>query len=201
MSLTKKFSTKLDELLARRTNDIRLLVVPSGVGRHKKFSRNIRDKLVDELLSIASEILIKRDAKKEFEKVIRKQKLKKISGHGHRDRGHKLIAWAERQFGSGGPIVYSFWKRKRCLYIGKGASWKRLMNYKRSVYLVKATDIEVFGIRGKSHLGKPECLAKHIFQPCDNEIEPAKNKWGKACPICERHDQMREGIKFLFAMK
>jgi hypothetical protein len=84
--------------------------------------------------------------------------------------------------------------------VGKGKSWRRLRSYDRSAYL-HAQCIEVFEITSKSQLGKAECLATHLFEPRDQKVKPAKVKWGKACPICRKHDDVRDKLKTLFKMK
>jgi len=199
MSLTNQFSKKLDDLWKRRTVEVRALVIPRDIGQPKKFSSVIKKQLIDDLLECATTILVKKEGKKEFNRVTSKRKLRKINGHGLLDRGNKLVKWAKFEFN--GPIVYAFWRRQKCLYVGKGASWKRLRNYKKSAYLRDASHIEVFGIHGKSHLGKAECLAAHLFNPRDNEYKPAKFIWGKVCPICEKHDQIYDELHLLFKMR
>ncbi len=110
-----------------------------------------------------------------------------------------LLEWAESNLN--GPIVYSFWKGKKCLYVGKGDSWERLRNYVKSAYMLKGSCIEVFLVNGKSHLGKAECLAIHFFNPRDNRKDAAKEKWGKECPICRKHDIIRDELNSLFKMR
>jgi len=67
--------------------------------------------------------------------------------------------------------------------------------------LLQATCAEVFCVAGQSQLGKAECLATHLFNPRDNKMKASKVKWGKACPICKKHDQVRRDLKALFKMK
>ncbi|HUT58966.1 MAG TPA: hypothetical protein VNA25_14050 [Phycisphaerae bacterium] len=85
--------------------------------------------------------------------------------------------------------------------MGKGLTWRRLRRYDKSAYLKDATRLEVFLIKGKSQLAKAECLATHMFRPRDNRMKPAKAKWGKACPICKKHDLIRRELATLFRMK
>lgn len=199
MSLAKQFSKKLDDLWRRRTAELRALVIPRATGQPKRFSKSMREKLIDEILEYATRILVKKEGTKEFNTVVRRRALKGIKGRGLRDRGNKLISWAEDNFR--GPIVYAFWNKKKCLYVGKGRNWKRLKDYKKSAYLNEAKQIEVFTIKSKSHLGKVECLAVHLFNPRDNEYKPAKSKWGKSCPVCEKHDHIYDDLHELFRIR
>jgi hypothetical protein len=199
MSLEKQFSNKLENLWKRRTSELRAIVIPKGVGQPAKFSRKVRDNLIGELLENASQILIKRDGRSEFSKVKSGRNLTKIKGHGILNRATKMLNWAESKLS--GPIVYSFWKRRKCLYVGKSKSWRRLKSYDKSIYLIEADCIEVFRITTKGNLGKAECLATHLFEPRYNKVMAAKTKWGKACPICRQHDRMRDELNNLFKLK
>jgi hypothetical protein len=199
MSLSKQFNRTLDDLWHRRTAELRALVVPRGQGQPLKFTKAIRRKHTDSLLAQATRILLKREGKKEFDRVVECRRLRKVRGRGLDERFNRLIEWAEQK--CSGPIVYVFWKRKKCLYAGKGTSWRRLRHYKKSAYLLQATDLEVFCISGKSQLPKAECLATHLFRPRDYEIRPARKRWGKACPICKKHDAVQESLTALFKMK
>jgi hypothetical protein len=199
MSLAKQFSKKLDILWKRRTAKIRDIVIPKKAGKPLGFAKKARDKNIGELLEIASDILVKRDGHSEFEKVKRHRHLTKIKGHGVNSRAKNMLAWAKSKLN--GPIVYSFWNGKKCIYVGKGKSWKRLKNYDKSIYLKEARIIEVFCINTQGNLGKAECLATHLFEPRDNKVKAAKTKWGKECPICRKHDQMREELTSLFKIR
>jgi len=110
-----------------------------------------------------------------------------------------MLDWAGSSLS--GPIVYGFWKGNRCLYIGKGGSWRRLKSYEKSAYLLQATRIKAFCIKTKSQLAKAECLATHLFNPRDKKMKPAKVKWGKKCPICRKHDEVRRQVQNLFRLK
>lgn len=201
MALSKQFSNKLDDLWKRRTNEVRKLVIQPSAGKPKKFTRSIRDVLIADLLEIATNILVSKEGNRELNKIVIRRKLRNISGNGLLARGDNLVDWAEEHFGTNEPIVYGFWHGKHCLYVGKGKGWKRLRDYRKSAYLVQATNIEVFSIKGKSQVAKAECLAKHVFLPRDNVVKPAKVKWGKSCPVCEKHDSIRDEMNYLFAMK
>lgn len=195
MALTKQFSTKLQSLWNRRTANLRGVIIPPGSGKTPKFNKTIRDQIVTDLLEVASEILIKRDARQEFKEVIKKRYLKKLSGRGVGQKAERLLEWAKENLS--GPIVYAFWRGSRCLYVGKGSSRTRLSNYQKSIYLSQADSVEIFCVKTAGNLGKAECLATHLFLPRDNKIKVAKKKWGRECPVCSRHDYIRDQLNHL----
>jgi len=81
-------------------------VTPQGVGHPKVFTKQVREKYINELLETASAILLKRNGHKEFAKTVDSRHLKHIAGHGLIARGDDLLAWAEAKLH--GPIVYVF---------------------------------------------------------------------------------------------
>lgn len=199
MALSKQFTNKLDQLWHRRTAALRAGVVPHGRGKVLGFTKKLREKIVGELLGIATRIIVRRVAKKSLSSIVERRHLHFVAGHGLLKRGDDLVAWAKRKLD--GPIVYVFWHGKRCLYVGKGLTWNRLRGYRKSAYLVQATRIQVFQLRSKSLLARAECLAIHMFHPRDNKVKAAKVKWGKACPVCEKHDLVRHDLRGLFKMR
>lgn len=198
MALAKQFSRKLDQLWKRRIAEFRSLVIPTH-GAILKFTRKRRDKVIKEVVGIASRIVLKREGHREFDKVVTQRRLRMIKGRGLLQRGDNLVRWARETLR--GPIIYAFWRKRKCLYVGKGASWRRLRNYRKSAYMLEATCVEVFQIAGKSQLAKAECLATHKFDPRDIKADPAEVRWGKTCPVCEKHDQIRSELRSIFRMK
>lgn len=100
-----------------------------------------------------------------------------------------------------GPIIYSFWKGSRCLYVGKGKSYRRLSAYKGHHYLTVADSLKVWRVKSKNKVPSAECLAVHLFRPRFNENKPAKVKWGKKCPVCRSHDELKEDLDSLLRLK
>lgn len=196
MSYTNQFASRLDRLWERRTAELRRAVIPAGRGALPRFTPTLRKRCVAELLDIASTILVARDAKKEFRGIVTGRKLFHIRGRGLNDRGKRLCDWVYAELE--GPVVYAFWRGDRCLYVGKGRTPSRLYGYNRSAYLISADCLEVYFVRGRSYLGQAECLATHRFEPRDNKSKPARVRWGKECPICKKHDFIRDELDGLF---
>ncbi len=193
------FLTQLDNLWLRRTATLRALVSPRGVGQPPKFSRTVRDRLIGEILEDATSVLINDHGHAAFTRVTSSRHLRQIRGRGLLERGRNLLSWADNELN--GPIIYVFWRGRKCLYVGKSSSPRRLWDYEKSAYLIQATCLEVFHVPRVSELGEAECLATHLFGPRDQKIQPSREKWGKKCPICQRHDAIREELQALFRMK
>lgn len=199
MALKTAFLHVLDDAVERRTYQLRRLVVSSDHGAPKQYTKAIRDRLKKRILRAASAVLVDEYADDEFAKVVSKRRLRFIKGFGITDRFNRLYRWAEQKFD--GPIVYAFWRGKRCLYVGKGKSYRRIKHYEKSVYLWHARALEVWQIKSRSQLPRAECLAIHLFRPRDNkQKKAAKVKWGKACPICKRHDEVASATSSLLRL-
>jgi hypothetical protein len=200
LALTKKFSRLLDDALERRTEYLRRLVVPSNQGAPKKYTKKVRDRLKKKLLLAASEVLVREHAAREFTKAIVRRRLRFITGFGYQDRFDRIYRWAKSKFH--GPVIYSFWRGKKCLYVGKGKSYRRLRHYEKSFYLWQADSLEMWQVTSESRLPRAECLAIHMFHPRDNkQKKAAKVKWGRKCPICKRHDEAASEISALLRLK
>jgi len=200
LALTKKFTRLLDDALERRTDYLRRLVVPGNQGAPKKYTKGIRDKLKRKLLLAASEVLVREHAWREFSKTTIERRLRFIGGFGIEDRFDKIFRWAQKKLQ--GPIVYAFWRGKKCLYVGKGKSYRRLRAYQKAIYLKEADSLEAWRIVTRSQLPRAECLAIHLYHPRDNkQKKAAKVKWGKSCPVCERHDEISSEISTLLKLK
>lgn len=198
MSLTKQFERKLDELWRRRIANIHSLV-RRRCGRRKTFSRKHREHGIRQLQQMATIILSREGARDELAEITVFRRQRRVRGRGLSERYQRLIDWADEHLT--GPIIYSFWRGKRCLYVGKGTSWHRLKSYRKSVYLKEATNLKVRGIRSRSVLAKAECLATHLFHPRDNAVKAARGKWSKSCPICSTHKMIRTELRALFSLK
>jgi len=195
----KKFRRLLSDLWARRTRNLLKAVAGSKVASKKKFSKPIRDRFVRRMLEAAHDTLVLRIGRKEYARLYHGRHRRHIRGYGFRNRYRRIRKWAERHLT--GPIVYSFWRNRRCLYVGKGATYKRLGAYKKSIYLKEATLLKVWRIRSLAMLPKAECLAVHLFQPRDNIIGPARLKKRHKCPVCKELRKIRRELRSLFRLK
>jgi len=192
MARLKQFDKKLHELWQRRIVHIESLV-RKRQGRPKSFTKKNRDKGIRELEEMADEIVTKQGAKAELTKITAYKKRRQIKGRGIANRYDRIIHWAEKKLP--GAIIYAFWKKKRCLYVGQGITWKRLRSYEKSIYLKEATLLKIIGVTSTSQIDKAECLSKHLYSPRDNKIDPAKTKWSKACPVCSTKTKTRTALK------
>jgi hypothetical protein len=198
VALVKQFDRQLLELWDRRSVYIKSLV-RTHHGRQKSFTRRLRDNRILELAEVADAILTRRIAKKELAKVTIRTMRKHILGHGIESRYRRLSMWVDEEID--GPHIYSFWRGNRCLYVGKGGTGVRLKSYAKSIYLKEASLVKVWRIAGTSNLGKAECLARHLFAPRDNKIDPAIRPWSKSCPVCEAKWEVWYELRSLFRLK
>ena len=161
MALVKQFDRELNNLWSRRIARLQSLI-RTRRGRLKSFTRKVKDTGIARVERIAIDILSRQGARAELSTITKYQRRHHVRGRGIRKRFATLIAWAEALTG---PVVYSFWKGRQCLYVGKGKSWTRLKGYEKSVYLRDATTVRVRGVTSPSHLAKAECLMRHLFDP------------------------------------
>ena len=197
MALGTQFHRKLDQLWGRRSARVKSLITPKA-GMPPKFSRSVRTQKIGELLDIASAILVRKFAKKEFQDTYSKRRLWRVKGRGVDGRGEALVRFARSLKG---PLIYVFWRGKQCLYVGKGKQNGRLAGYQRHYLLLQANAVEVFSIPARSQLPKAECLATHLFSPKRNRVKPARVRWGKKCPVCRRHDEIKQRLNQLFPLR
>ncbi|MBL9076005.1 MAG: hypothetical protein JNL08_00795 [Planctomycetes bacterium] len=196
MALHTQFHRKLDQLWKRKTATLRSLIKPKP-GMPLGFTRKTRDRMIGDLLELATQALLRRDARRSFKDAVVKRRLFHLRGRGRLARGESLASFAKTL---SGPIVYAFWRGRHCLYVGKGKRPSRLVSHRKS-YGREADSVEVYFVRSRSYLPKAECLATHLFQPRDLAMRPSRAAWGKNCPICSRHDRIRRELFGLFALR
>lgn len=196
MALHTQFHRKLDQLWKRQTENLRSLIQPKP-GKPLAFTRATRNRLIAQLLELATQFLLRRSARRTFQETYVKRRLFHLRGRGRLERGESLVTFARSL---SGPIVYVFWKGKHCLYVGKGKKPSRLVSHRKS-YGREADSVEVYLVRSRTSLPKAECLATHMFAPRDLAIRPSRVAWGKKCPVCALHDKIRRELFGLFAMR
>jgi hypothetical protein len=198
VAYTTQFRRLLEKTMKRRIDSVLRLIIPQP-GPPQKFNEKVKTRLQEEILSAASQILVRKRARHELKKLVDRRRLRFIKGHGIDDRHDKLVEWAAKNLKR--PIVYSFWGGKKCLYVGKGKNWKRLQAYKKSIYLKCADRLKALLVKTKSRLPSAECLVIHLHEPRYNAVKAAKVKWGKKCPICERHDELKDELDSLLRLR
>lgn len=194
MSMKGNFGRILEELWHRRTYEIRSELGLPSKGKPYAWSRQIRQEGIGELISLTTEILRKR-AHLELRKITSGRYSKFIRGRGDARRHDRLMRWAK---GIKGPILYSFWRGKELLYVGRGTSYRRLNHYRDHTLMRDADRILINTIKGRSQLPKAECLMIHLCEPKKNRIKATMMKYCKACPICKAHSFLKRELKILF---
>lgn len=200
MALSNQFVRKLDDLWHTRTANIRSLVTPRR-GPPRKFSKEFRENCIYELQELATKILLRSGVKREFRKVMLFSKMNRIGSLESRE-ADRLLVWA-KSLGKD-PTIFSFWKGKKCLYVGQAANFVARLNHyigAKSKYLNSGNTIKIFVLKRRSQLGQAECLAIHLLNPIENKVKAAHQAWGKSCRICEFHDFIRDELQSLFRMR
>jgi hypothetical protein len=198
MALRKTFERKLSTLLHRRTERLVGLIKPKR-GPRKDFTKRHREEGIAELQKLAEQILRKEVVPGRLKAITAGARRTMLGGRGLEERFKRMCAWAEQHLH--GPIIYSFWRGKRCLYVGKGGSWRRLRAYRRDILLQQATSLRVRMVAGKSHVAMAECMSIHMHDPKHNINQSSKPKYSKRCPICKTNREIRDELRALFRMK
>jgi len=198
VGLVKDFERQLDALWHRRTADLRYLL-HRRPGARKVHSKRHRDRGLKRVQSVAEEFFRRTRARGELRRITRGTRQRRIGGRGLTDRFRRIVEWAQKHLR--GPILYSFWRRRKCLYVGKEKSWRRLRAYRKSAYLREATKLKVRAITRKRDLPKAECLEIHLWQPRDNVVKAAKKRYARACPICADLRVLRSELRSLFRLR
>jgi len=198
MAFRKTFERKLSTLLHRRIDPLVRLIKPKR-GPQKVFTKRHREDGIAELQELAEQILRKAVVPGRLKEITSGSRRTMLRGRGIDDRFKQMCAWAEQSLR--GPIIYSFWRGKRCLYVGKGGSWRRLRSYRRHILLQEATSLRVRMVAGKSHVAMAECMSIHLHNPKHNINQSSKPKYSKRCPICKTNREIRDELRSLFRMK
>ena len=198
MALRKTFERTLTTLLHRRTDRLVGLIKPKR-GPRKDFTKRHREDGIAELQNLAEQILRKDVVPGRLKAITAGTRRTMLGGRGIEERFKRMCVWAEQNLH--GPIIYSFWRGKRCLYVGKGGSWRRLRAYRRDILLQQATSLRVRMVSGKSHVAMAECMSIHMHDPKHNINQSSKPKYSKRCPICKTNREIRDELRALFRMK
>jgi hypothetical protein len=198
VALTTQFERKLNDLMHRRVAHL-LALVRNRQGRPKVFTKRRREQAIREIEALAAEVLRRRLARPRLDAVTERSPRHAIRGRGLEARFKHMSRFAKERLR--GPIIYSFWRGNRCLYVGQGKSPARLGTYRKSAYLREATSLRVRMIRSRSHLTTAECLSVHLFEPRDNLVKAARRKYSKSCPICRATKEIRKELLDLLRLR
>lgn len=204
MARVKQFETKLQSLFRRRTAWLRSSVGRKKLGRAPIFSKDIVEKKLKELESVARSILIDRRGKSAFKNSYNN----KHSWHPKRGKGHGIPAkkenfdrWYEKDVKSRN-CVYVFWSKRRCLYVGRTQRGKgRARAHFEKYWFSRTTRIDIYTVVNSSGVSRLECLAIDLFNPRINKNKASKKKYDKKCPICSATKDIHQELKSVFKSK
>lgn len=201
---SSEFRTELDRLFRRRTYWLRSAVEGPRPGPPPSLRRSQVKRVAVRLQNLASEALAAKLARDEFEDGV----LQRRSWHPKRGKGRGADAkrrsfneWFDGQLGPG-TYVYVFWKRRRCVYVGKTArSGRRISSHFEKFWFGGVTRVDVYSARGRRALSALECLAIHRFQPARNKFRAERRKWTKRCSLCTTHRLIDKELRSIFRLR
>ena len=85
-------------------------------GPRKDFTKRHREDGIAELQNLAEQILRKDVVPGRLKAITAGTRRTMLGGRGIEERFKRMCVWAEQNLH--GPIIYSFWRGKRCLYVG-----------------------------------------------------------------------------------
>lgn len=124
MAINTQIRRKLDKIWRRWTAPLLRDLGMLKQGPPLRFDRRIRDREIEELLEMVTRKICKEQAWRELKRSARKPRLHRFRGFGWRERSRRMLLWADGL--RDGPMIYSFWKGRKCLYVGKGGASGRL---------------------------------------------------------------------------
>lgn len=198
---TKTFKSILDKLFQKRTQW--LYSIATGRKKPGKLPRlaSVRDKTIEELQKVASEIWVNKLFADEFKKYAGKRKQWTIQGWGGEDEKKRCEDWF-RKIGNPKNCIYVFLgNNNRVIYVGRTGRG----GCRPSAHLTRKgfspEKISIFPVKSPSQLHKLECLAIHHFNPVKNKKKSAKQEMSKRCPLCIIHNGIESEIRKIFRMR
>ncbi|HAH20593.1 MAG: hypothetical protein A2Y00_02005 [Omnitrophica WOR_2 bacterium GWF2_43_52] len=202
MAYLTVFERKLDQLFLDRTFNLRCMLGLKKRGPKPQITRKKINKAIEDLQGLASRILASGLAKKEFEENAGPKKGRKITGRGWKPQKEKFDRWFNKEFPNQDELVYVFWNKDKCLYVGRtGNGGSRPSSHFNRKDIPKITRIDIYPAKSKVYTPKLECLAVHHFEPRANAYKPSEKKWTKKCPLCAIHKQITAELRKIFRMK
>jgi hypothetical protein len=204
MALTKTFERRLNHLFERRTAWLYTAIGNKQPGRLHEFTKKKVGPRLGQLGEIASEILVRRRAKREFRKLtngMRQWHVKRGKGYGVRAKKANFRKWYDRKIGHR-SCIYVFWAKKDCSYVGRTSRGKsRPVGWFDRYWFSKVTRIDIYRVHRKSEVPKAECLAIHLFDPIENDNRPSIGKYTKKCPICKATKEIDQELRSIFRLR
>lgn len=195
------FERKLNKLFQERTFNLRAKLGIKKLGRKPTINRKKLVRAIGELQDLSTVILAKGLAKTEFEDNAGTPKRRKVKGRGWTKQRDYFDEWFNKTFPTQDELVYVFWKKRECLYVGRtGTGGSRPSSHFEKKWC-QPTRIDIYPSRSKSHTPKLECLAVHHFEPRVNKYKPSKKKWTKKCPLCALHKHIETDLKKIFRIR
>jgi hypothetical protein len=190
MAYSKEFNAILDRLYLRRTAKLRNLLQPKS-GRPLRLSRAERNEKIGQRQGIATAALARKYLKGEVARAVKRQKWCYIRGWDRKRKIKNFKKWIHELSHRHG-MVYLFWRRKECRYIGRtGGRGRRPARQFKKDWFPGTTRVKVYAAYQRRSVPRLECLAIHRFQPKKNKIKAAKQKWTPRCPMCRLHKTIR----------
>ena len=201
MAYLTAFEKKLDQLFFDRTYELRSKLGMKKPGPKPHLTKGKIDKAIHDLQHLVSNSLAKDYQEKEFKKNAGHKKRRKIIGKGWKNRKKAFEQWFKKNFRKQNELVYVFWNKKRCVYVGRtGKGGSRPSSHFSKIWC-HVTWIDLYPVKSETNLPKLECLAVHRFKPSVNTNLPSKKKWTKKCPLCDIHNQIKADLKKIFKIK
>lgn len=201
MAHLTKFEKRLERLFLDRTYKLRSSLGLKKRGPAPKLTRKKIDGAIEELQSLASNILARGLAKAEFSKNVGNKRRKKIKGRGWKEQKSLFEKWYSDIFPNEKELVYVFWYKRKCIYVGRtGAGGSRpALHFSKK--WCRITRIDIYPVKLKSQTPKIECIATHYFKPKENIYKPSKKKWTKKCPLCQINKNIDNELRTIFRIK
>jgi predicted GIY-YIG superfamily endonuclease len=204
MAHLNAFEKKLDQLFFDRTYEMRVNVGLKKIGARPHMTQKKINNAIETLQNLASNILARGLAKKEFEQnaVKGKKRRRKIVGRGWQRQKELYERWFKKEFINQDQLVYVLWNNKKCLYVGRtGNGGSRPSSHFSSKKFPRITRVDIYPTKSKAYTPKLECLAIHYLQPITNKNKAATKKWTRKCPLCAIHKKIEAELRKIFKLK
>src|SRR5271166_387147 len=159
MAFSRAFNGVLDSLFRQRTHWLRKELGKTGAGKPPSFGRKKVSAGIRKLQDIASDALTHRLAKSEFDQHVPAPTNYQVGGRGAKEKKARFEEWFSERFGRRKGFIYAFWRRKKCLYVGRtGSRGSRPSSHMDKFWFPSVSRITIYAVSGRSHIPKLECL-------------------------------------------